>query len=73
MSSGSGLVITVVRWLIAARHNKADSAPAWLSPDYSDQEDRATIWDGNKLLRPPICFPRWSRLISLRLISSQFR
>lgn len=33
------------------RDNKADSALAWLSPDYSDQEI-AHIWDGNKFVTP---------------------
>jgi proline iminopeptidase len=33
------------------RDNKADSALAWLSPDYSDQEI-GHIWDGNKFATP---------------------
>ncbi len=33
------------------RDNKADSALAWLSPDYSDQEI-LHIWDGNKFATP---------------------
>ncbi len=33
------------------RDNQADSALAWLSPDYSDQEI-AHIWDGNKFATP---------------------
>jgi pimeloyl-ACP methyl ester carboxylesterase len=33
------------------RDNKADSALAWLSPDYSDEEI-GHIWDGNKFATP---------------------
>lgn len=33
------------------RDNKADSALAWLSPDYTDQEI-THIWDGNKFATP---------------------
>jgi proline iminopeptidase len=33
------------------RDNSADSAIAWLSPDYSDQEIRR-IWEGNEFATP---------------------